>query len=304
MKILKFYIIPAIIIFFLYAGCSSKSHGPAEKAFAITDDTGAVITFSGVPRKVISLAPSLTEMIFSLGAGDKLAGNTIYCTYPPEAKLKEKVGDLITVDYEKILSLKPDLILISVEGNVKDTYNRLKELGFKVMVSNPRNFEGIKKTYSQLGTVLDKKRSADSTIYSWDKRYALIRQKLQDQKRPSGMFIVGLNPLMLAGKNTFINEILTSAGINNIANDQPVNYPLFSREEILLRNPDYIITTGHASGDARQIRANYREWSTVSAVKNNNIILVDEDRFLRPGPRFIDALEELYGKLYADNTAR
>lgn len=304
MKILKFYVIPVIILLFLYSGCSSDSHRPAGKAFTITDDCGAVITFSAVPRKVISLAPSLTEMIFSLGAGDKLAGNTVYCTYPPEAKSIVKVGDLITVDYEKILSLKPDLILISVEGNVKDTYNRLKELGFRVMVSNPRNFEGIKKTYSQLGTVLDKKRSADSAIYSWNKRYALIRQKLQNQQRPSGMFIVGLNPLMLAGKNTFINEILSSAGINNIANDQPVNYPLFSREEILLRNPDYIITTGHASGDARQIRTNYREWSTVSAVKNNNIILVDEDRFLRPGPRFMDALEELYGKLYADKNAR
>lgn len=284
----------------MLCGCSEDRHRRDNKGnngIAVKDDLGYTLRFEKKPVRVISLAPSITEMIYALGTDKSLIGNTLFCTYPADAEKKVKVGDLLTVDYEKILALKPDLILISVEGNARETYEKLKQYGFSVFVTNPRDFQGIKKTCRDLGQIFRSEAIADSSVRQWDERYNNITKKVKAAGRKTGMFLVSLNPIMLAGKNTFINELLTAAGVDNIAIDQPVNYPVFSREEILKRNPEYIITTGNASGDVSQIRSGYSEWRNVEAVRKNKIIMVDADMFLRPGPRFVMALEELYEKL-------
>ncbi|MGE5350529.1 MAG: ABC transporter substrate-binding protein [Acidobacteriota bacterium] len=292
-----------IAAFFAFS-CSKKAENPEKSANPVKDDLGEVVSFNNPPQKVVSLAPNLTEMIYSLGLGNRLVGNTLYCTYPPEARKVTKVGDMLTIDYEKILSLKPDLILITVEGNAKDSYTKLKNLGFKVFVSNPRSFDGIKKTYADLGKIFMKTRQADSTISLWQAQFDSIRAAAEKLPHPKALFFVGFNPVMVAGKNTFINEILTSAGLTNIAGDSPQNYPVYSREEILKRNPDYLIMTGTSEKEKDVIKNSYPEWKSLSAVKNDKILVVDPDLYLRPGPRFIQALKDLFFKLHPQEAGK
>ncbi|MGE5439187.1 MAG: cobalamin-binding protein, partial [Bacteroidota bacterium] len=283
----------------LLSSCGKKSENkPVTGSLTVTDDLNYQVSFDKPPQRIISLAPNLTEMIYSLGMGPQLAGNTLYCTYPPEARKVTKVGDMLTFDYEKILSLKPDLIFITVEGNSKDSFNKLKALGLKIFVSNPRDFKGIVKTYTDMGRIFGKQKAADSAASAWKASYDSIITASASRPHPECMFLVGINPVMVAGKNTFINELITSAGLKNIAADAPQNYPVYSREEIVKRNPDVIIMAGDTQQDEVKIKDSYPEWRALKALRNNRILIVDPDLYMRPGPRFIKALKELYSRVH------
>jgi iron complex transport system substrate-binding protein len=296
MYIIRLAVISVMTILLLSCSREKKENIPA--AIFIKDDLNNTISLTSIPHRVISLAPNMTEMIFALGAGSKIVGNTLYCNYPEAAQKITKVGDMISIDYEKILNLKPDLIFITVEGNAKDGYEKLNRLGFKVFVSNPRNYAGIKKTFRDLGIIFGSKNLVNTIIKNWDERFEQITEQTKKYPPKTAMFIIGSNPIILAGKNTFINELMKSVGLTNIANDSPLNYPIFSREEIIKRNPDFIIITGMLSGESKKIISIYKEWKSLKAVQNNNVIVVDPDLFLRPGPRFIEALEDLFRKLH------
>lgn len=287
-----------ILLTLIFVGCTKEIPEVENKSLIkVVDDLGITYHSDITPRKIISLAPNLTEMIYELGLDSILIGNTKYCNYPEDAINKEKIGDLLTVDYEKIIELKPDLIFITVEGNAKDSYDKLDKLGFQLFVSNPRNFNGIKKTFRDISKIFRIEKIAEKRIKSWDEVVEKVRGETLNRKKTSGMFLVSLKPVMLAGGNTFVNEFLKIVGIENIAGDSKVSYPLFSREEILTRNPELIIHAISNEGINSEIANNYPEWKKIEAVKNKNIIKVDPDLFFRPGPRYPIAVQELWNKV-------
>jgi len=285
-------ILPLILII----SCSQKHEQNLSPSF-IEDDLGNKFTSDTIPQRIITLAPNLTEIVYELGLEKKLVGNTLYCNFPAEAKGIEKVGDMLTFNYEKILTLKPDLIFITIEGNTKETYDKFRELGLKIFVSNPRNYEGIKKTVTDFGKIFGIEPLTKEKISSWDSTIANIKSTSKNENQKTAMFVVELRPLMLAGKNTFLNEFLMFNGLKNITEDSPVNYPLFSREEILKRDPDYIIIPTD-NGEKTRVEQVCPEWNNLKAVKNNNIIFVDRDLYSRPGTRFIEAVKDLYSKIH------
>ncbi len=264
----------------------------------ITDDLGNKIDLQNTPSRIISLAPNLTEFIYELGLEDKLIGNTLYCNYPDEANDITKVGDLLTIDLEKIVTLKPDIIFITVEGNTKDNYNKLIELGLTVFVSNPRDFRGIRKTTRDIAKIFGRDAAAESKIDMWQKRIDHVSEKCKDKPSAKTMFLVSLNPIMLAAKNTFVNGFLEVCNLENVTGDVEINYPFFNREDILERNPEIIIHTQENILSIEDVIKTYPEWSSLDAVKNERIYYVDPDLFHRPGPRYADAAEMLYSKLY------
>lgn len=281
----------------VYSYGSGGENDTARKTNVIRDDLGKEFEFEKPPGKVVTLAPNLTEMIYKLNAEEKLIGNTTYCNYPPEAEDVEKVGDLISVDFEKVSELKPDLIFMTVEGNTKNNYQKLVNLGYKVFVSNPRTFEGIHKTFMDLGEIFDKHKLAGKLTAEWDFVVSGIWNKSKQYSTKSAMFLVQVQPVMLAGENTFIHEYLRTCNLENIAGEAEQNYPKYSREEILLKDPDCIITTeDNRQKDFVEI---YPEWAGLQAVRENNIIYVDSDIFFRPGPRFVNALERLFNRLHS-----
>lgn len=291
----KFYFIFFMVLF--VASCANEKK-ETQNGFSLKDDLGTVRVFNKIPQRIITLAPNLTEMVYSLGLEEKLIGNTLYCDYPEAAKKIEKVGDLLTFNYEKILTLKPDLVFITVEGNTKETYDKFNQLGIKIFVSNPRNYEGIKKTYSDLGRIFRLEERTKKIIAEWDSTISEISNESKGYPPKTAMFVIDLKPLIIAGKSTFLNEFLEMCGLKNIAGDSKLNYPMFSREEILRRNPDYIIYPTGGNDNFAEIKSAYPEWAGINAVKNNDLLFVDWDLYSRPGPRFSEAVEDLFNRLH------
>ncbi|OGV84348.1 MAG: hypothetical protein A3J88_00410, partial [Melioribacter sp. RIFOXYB12_FULL_38_5] len=264
------HIFTIMIFSFLLISCTNNNKQSAGKN-TITDDLGNIFTFEKAPQRIISLAPNLTEMFYSLGLENNMVGNTMYCNYPPQAQKIEKVGDMLTFNFEKIVLLKPDLIFITVEGNTKGTYDKFHELDLKVFVSNPRNYKGIRKTYSDLGKIFGVTHKTETALAKWDSTLQSITATQKSQNK-TAMFLVELRPIMLAGENTFINEYLQFCGLKNIAEDSKLNYPIFNREEILKRDPDYIIYPTGGGDTIEMLKEAYPEWRQLKAIKNNNVI--------------------------------
>lgn len=281
--------------FILLYSCGNQTDENAkandDNGLTIVDDLNDTLRFEDYPKKIVSLAPNLTEMIYALKSENKLIANTTFCNFPEDAKSKEKIGDLFSIDYEKIIALKPDLILMTVEGNNKGSYEKLNDLNFKAFVSNPRDYEGIINTFSDMGKLTGKTTLADSLISVWNEKFEKIKSESLKRERKKALLLISLNPLISASGKTFINEYLKYCNLANIAEDSPVNYPVFNREEILKRDPEIIIVQQNISKD--DLLTQFPEWKNLSAIKNNMIIEIDPDLYFRPGPRFIEALEDL-----------
>lgn len=295
---MKKIIIIFISIIFLTA--CTKQKVKSIKDNTVTDDLGKSFNTNLKMTKIVSLAPNLTELLFSLGIGNKIVGDTKYCNYPDSAKNIENVGDLLTVDAEKIISLQPDIIFITVEGNSRSDYEKLKNLGLKVFVSNPRSYDGIKKTLLDMSKILHREKIADSLINNWDTRIEKVKKTHKLIIAQTVLFLVSTNPIFAVGQNSFMNEILTFAGLKNIAPDKNLSYPMFSREEIVKKDPDYILMYATNTNKIDKILKNYPEWYTLKAVIDKRVFYVNADLFSRPGPRFVDAVEHL-NKLVLDN---
>lgn len=285
------YIVLAAVLISL--SCSRDEKPAADSKNVIVDDLGYEHVIKSVPKTVITLAPNLTEMIYELGVQDKLIGNTTYCNYPPEAKEIENVGDMLSINNEKLLTLKPDIIFITVEGNTKATFDKLKDLGLTIFISNPRDYKGIKKTFRDFGKIFNRVERANSVIQSWDGVVDSVQALSAQHPEYLTMFLVSFQPIMVAGKNTFINEFLEFCNLKNIVDDLEQNYPFLSREEVLKRNPEIILHTQHSYDNLSDVKSLYDEWINIRAVRNNKIYYVDPDLYFRPGPRFTQALKNL-----------
>lgn len=296
MKKYSRFVYTLFFVLFMIACTDSNKQESINTDSVLIDDLGNKFELTEPPKRIITLAPNLTEMIYALNQEDRLVGNTLYCNYPKEAEKITKVGDMLTMNYEVILSLKPDLVFITVEGNTKDNYDRLKEFGINVFVSNPRNYNDIKQTFLQFGKIFDVYESADSIIKTWDKQLSEIRSQIGNRKK-SALFLAAITPIMAAGRTTFINEFIEICGLENIVKESKINYPVFSREEIIKVDPDYIIYASKEELTKKYLTDIYAEWENLSAVKNDNIIFVDPDLFFRPGPRFVEAVKTLYTKI-------
>lgn len=282
----------ALVILLFLSGCKEEKQ-ITTSALTITDDLHKSFTFEEVPSKIITLAPNLTELLFELGEGKKIIGNTTYCNYPDSAKEIDKVADLLTVNLELITALQPDLIFITGEGNSKSEYDKLIELGFKVFVSNPRHYNGIKKTLLDMGKIFKVEDKAKSIINNWEERIKIVKETHDKIVFSSVMFLVSTNPIFSVGKKSFVHQILTYAGLKNVTGDSDISYPMFNREEVLVRNPDYIILYETNNNDINDLLNAYPEWNTLAAIINKRVFFINADLYSRPGPRFIDAVEDL-----------
>lgn len=283
----------SVIIFFVFFsfGCKEKKEIAISDVF--NDELGNEIYLKSKPSKIISAAPNITEIIYAIDAQNLLVGRTSFCNYPKDVESIPVIGDLINLNFEKIVEVKPDLIFMTVEGNTKETFDKLKTLDVQVYVINPRDINGILNSIKNIAAVLEKKDTADALISSLKNRLKFIRS--YNLKKQSAMFVVSLVPLIIAGQNTFINDLMLAVNLENISPQSVSSYPILSREEVLQENPDWIILP--ASYSINEILENYPEWKSLSAIKNRKVIFVEPDLFFRPGPRFIEAVEFLFKEL-------
>lgn len=303
-SIFRKFLIHAVLLFLLFSSCkkspdNNESSGAETKSgFILKDDTGNKIKFDSHPERIVSLAPNITEALFAIGADSLIAGVTDLCDYPPEAKNKKRTGSYLTPDYETIISLNPDLVIMYADNESQPVYQALKNLNLKIFVSNPVNTNDIIKMITNLGKITGKELTANETA----QKLVNERQSIFQSNKGKGetcLIIVSVNPLMTAGGKTFIHEIAELSGLDNLYKDEPQEYPLVSYEDVTLRNPAYIILpcdTADAAVNEKFINELSGKLNSVSAVKENRIITVDGNVIYRPGPRFLEGVKIIRDK--------
>ena len=243
------------------------------------------------PQRIVSLAPALTEALYELGAADRLKGCTTYCNKPEAAKHKEKIGTLIDFNLEKILTLKPDLVL-GMEFSDRRTIEKLNDLGIHVEIfPSPGDFNHLCESFLRLGQMVGQEEKARQIVTKAKQEAAFIRQKLAGEKKIKIFWQLGAKPLFAATKGYFTQDYIEFAGGINIAAD--AGSGIYSREEVLKRNPDVIVivTMGVATEAEKQT---WKTYQGINAVKNSRIYIVDAYTYCSPTPSgFAEALREL-----------
>jgi iron complex transport system substrate-binding protein len=265
---------------------------------AYTDGIGQQVTLPARPQRIISLAPNITEILYLLGAQDRLIGVTIQCTWPEEAKKKPKIGDLLNPNYEVILAARPDLIIASTAGNDRGAIMKLQGLGLPVYVAAPRNVEKILQSVEEIGRITDCSEQGRRLAVQMKERLDHIKHRIAGLPPVRAFFITWVDPLLAPGKNTFENDVLNLAGVVSITADIPQYYPRYSLEQIIFKDPDAIITVkqeGNPIPDFRKIAG----WRDLRAVKQGKVYILTE-YFQHPSPLFVDGVEELAKKLYPE----
>ena len=258
------------------------------------DEVGREVLIPFPPKRIISLAPNITEILFDLGLDEEIVGVSTHSNFPEKAKTRPRVGSYISLDYEKIISLKPDLIIATGAGNTREMVERLEKLGFPAYVIFPKNLEGILLSIDHMGQVVDRKAEALRIIQDMKRRRAEIVNLMQDVPRTRVFLQIGEAPMVTVGKGSFADDLIRLAGGENVAGEEKKMYPRFGMEEILKRAPEVIILTSmNASANYEKVLQDWSRWRTIPAVKNGRIHLIDSDLIDRPSPRIIDGLEEM-----------
>ncbi|OGF46996.1 MAG: hypothetical protein A2452_01335 [Candidatus Firestonebacteria bacterium RIFOXYC2_FULL_39_67] len=266
----------------------------------LTDDAGRSALISKEPKRIISLAPSNTEILFMLGLGDKVAGVSNICDYPAEAKKKEKVGDFFSPSLEKILMLKPDLVLAG-GGVQKELAIKLSTMGIPVLTLYPKDLNQVLMDAVLVGKAAGKEKEALTLVNSLKERIKAVKEKAKNRKKPKVYFEIWNQPVTSAGKGSFIDELISLAGGENIFSDIDKTFPEVSVEEIIKRNPGIIITAYmEKKGKMKKEITARAGWGSIKAVKEDKVFDdLNPDLLLRSGPRLVDGLEELSKKIFS-----
>lgn len=297
-----------LLALFVLAGCTSApapAQPPAAPApesqvqnavqypLSVVDSLGRTVTLPQQPQRILSLAPSNTEILFALGLGDKVVGTDTFSDYPEEAKAKEKVGGLIDPNPEKMLALKPD-VAFAIGGSEKQ-YAKLLEQNIPVVVLQPKNLSQVYETIRLTGRVAGVPGKADAVVKQMQDRISAVTAKTQgltDAQRPKVFYEVYHDPLMTVGPGSFIHDLIGLAGGRNIAEQVGKDYAEVSPELLVKQNPDLILSP-YADFLKSVKDGKYPAWAGVAAVKKSQLFQVDDNMMSRPGPRLADALEQV-----------
>jgi iron complex transport system substrate-binding protein len=263
-----------------------------------TDALGRIVPLPSHPGRIISLAPSVTEVLFLVGAGERVIGVSNQCDWPEQAKSKPRIGDMLNPDAERILAARPDLVIASTAGNDRAAVLKLAALKLPVFVTAPRSIDGIFETTETIGSITDCTAAGENLLRQMRTRLETIRERLSGLAPVRAFFITWFDPLLAPGQNTFETDILRQLGIDSITADFRDFYPRVSLEHVLASDPDVIITvehTGQPLPDLSQITG----WSHLRAVRQGRVYALPEI-FQHPSPRFLDAAEELARKVHPE----
>ena len=303
---------------FIYLNYNSPNNSN-NTTLSVIDDEGYTTTFTSIPQRIISLAPSNTQILFAIGLGDKVVGITDYDHYPYnftawiEAGNITSIGGFSTPNKETIASLSPDLIL-ATPINDPDVVT-LRDLGYKVLVLNPNDVDGVLSDISMVGKAAGVDQNAATLVDSLSSQISAIEAKIASANlpKPKVYYEVWTPPLMSAGNGSFINDVILKAGGINIFGSETQQYPSVSSETVVQSNPDVIMlptemaNTGEAPfyGSVADVKAR-PGWSTISAVENDRVIIVSGDLFAEAGPRIAEqiavAAEAFYPELFNSTT--
>ena len=303
-----------VVLIMALAGCSGAKNENGNVAVKtasqvpmriVTDDLGREITVPTKITRVVSLAPSVTENIFAVGAGDRLVGVTTFCNYPEEAKAIAKVGDTLTPNMETIIALKPDIVFVSTASQIEAFMKTLEANEIAVYVTNPTSLDGVFKNLEQLGDILNTKDKSKRILDELKDREVKVCDRFATcsfadvggpRVRITPVFVqISKEPLFTIGQGSFLNYVISEAGGMSVTSNVETAYPKLSKETASALNPEAIILS-----DSEDNKEPNEVFKNSPAVRNGRVYKVNADILSRPGPRLVDALEQIARDLHPE----
>lgn len=265
----------------------------------VKDETGRTVRIPQPVRRIVSLAPSVTETLFALGAGDRVVGDTDFCDYPPEARQRTHIGGPVSPSIEAIVALHPDLVVATREINRPDSVHSLETLGIAVYATDPQTVGQVLTSTERLSELLGAREAGHMLTANLRWRLSEIDRRLAGVPAKKVLMIVWLDPLMSVGRKTFLDDALRHAGAHSVI-DSPQSWPTIDLEQVVRMQPDYLIIS---NDDTRQVQRELTElqerpgWRRLEAVRNRRFIVLSE-AMSHPSPRLVDGIEQLARALY------
>lgn len=301
-------LIPALWLFLACALLTSTACRPhhSERATAdenpaamrdVTDEAGRRLRLPAKIERVVSLAPNLTEIVFAVGAGKRLVGDTTYCDYPEEAKAVAKVGDTMQPSAERIIALRPQLVLVSTASQLEAFTRQMAEQNIPIYVTDPHDLEGVFRTIKSIGDLLGESAGASKLISELRARADAIAASVKAEPPVRVFFQVSREPLYTAGRDSYITDVIRRAGGTSVTAEVPGAWPRYSDEAALAAQPEAIVMATADSMNKDEMRI-VAALNNSPAAKNGRIYGINGDFLSRPGPRLIEGLEEIARKLH------
>jgi iron complex transport system substrate-binding protein len=261
---------------------------------SVTDLLGRKLEVPQNPRRVVALAPSITEIVYTLGQQRRLKGVTRFSDYPEAATQLPRVGSYVHLDVERIAALKPDLCIGVKEGNPLTVVKRLQAMGIPFYAVHPVDLETVMQSIETIGDLLRAPRAAAQTTAAMRKRIDHVKTIVAAAESKPRVFVqIGVSPIVSVGIRTFIHELVTLAGGTNIAAGS-TPYPRFSREQVISLAPDVMVITSMARATVfERVKAEWMQWSSIPAVRNQAVFIAPTNIFDRPTPRLVEGLEQM-----------
>ncbi len=291
-----------IVSLFLLASILCSGCQPQFQPGIFTDDLGREVRIEKVPQRIVSLAPSHTEILFALGLGDRIVGVTQYCNYPVEAKEKEIIGGFATPDPEKIVALRPDLIL-SFGSLQKSLVTKLQEKGQTVFWFYPHSVYETLESFERIGMLTGSSAAAQNLRKDVEARIENVEAKIKDipeEKRPTIFRVMGLDPLGTIGGLSFQTDVYRLAGGRNIFADTDKDYFELDLKTLIKLDPDIIVVCGENEEEAKRKIKDQEGWGDLTAVKTDRIVVISCDLICRPSPRISQTIEQLARKFHPE----
>ena len=286
----------AIFVMNLLANLSAEGQGRL-----LTDEMGRKVKIPNDPKKIISLAPNITEILFALGLNEEILAVTNFCDYPEAAFVKPKIGGFVNPSIEMIVSLKPDLIIATRDGNRRETIQRLSDLDFSVYVIDPKGFDGVMQTINNVGEIVGRRDEARRIVTNMRTKKENILALTQSLPKPRVFFQVGDAPIITVGRETLANDLIRLAGGRSISENESANYPLYNIETIMLKAPEVIIISSMESKwDYLNLVKKWQNWKSIPAVKKRAVYVVDSNLVDRPSPRMVEGLETIVRMIHPE----
>jgi iron complex transport system substrate-binding protein len=265
----------------------------------VVDEAGRRVQLPLHIDRIVSLAPNLTEIVYAVGAGGRLVGDTEYCDYPQEAKSVAKIGDTMHPSIERIIALKPQLVLVSTASQLEAFTKQLDEQKIAVYVTNPRSLDEVFRSIGTLGDFLDAPERAAQLVVDLRKRSETVAAAVKQIEPVKVFYQVSGEPLYTIGREAYLTDLVRRAGGVSVTADVPGAFPRFSDEAALAARPEAIILpSGGSMGTANSTVA--ASLKNSPAAVNNRVYKINDDHLSRPGPRLVDGLEEMARALHPE----
>lgn len=280
----NWFLVTLLTLALVLTSCTPGEQTPAQY---VVDDLGRQVAINGTPERIISLAPSNTEILFALGLADNVVGVTMYCDYPPEAQDKEKVGDYYRPDIEKIIALQPDLVL-ATDFHRFDLIPALEDQGFAVFAVAPQTLEDVLASIEKIGMITGKEAEALGLVNGMKGKIKEMEALTQElEQKPRVFYMTWHDPMWTVGRNTWIDDLINAAGGVNIFSQYFESGAMVEIEWVIARDPEIIITSELCYDWA----LNASELASTNASRTGRIYTLDDDLVQRPGPRLVKGLE-------------